>query len=89
MLRSTCWATCRSACCSGPGAGCAGWRVLPLIGAAFVVSAGFETLQFVVPDRHPSTTDLLLNTLGAAAGVLLARLPAGRRLERQAGRMTL
>ena len=68
-----------------------GWRVLWLIGLVLVVSAGFETLQFVVPDRHPSTTDLLLNTTGGAIGVLLAwspkALPAAgaiRRLARRA-----
>ena len=49
-----------------------GWRVAWPIGLAFLVSASFETLQFVIADRHPSTTDLLLNTLGGALGVLLA-----------------
>jgi VanZ family protein len=45
---------------------------LRMILVAFVVSAGMETLQFGVATRHPSTTDVVLNTLGAGIGVLLA-----------------
>ena len=47
-------------------------RVAWLIGFVFAISATFELLQFVVPERHPSTTDLLLNTMGGGVGVLLA-----------------
>lgn len=36
-----------------------------------VVSAGMEMLQFGVATRHPSTTDLIFNTLGGGGGVLL------------------
>jgi hypothetical protein len=56
----------------GAWAGSRGWRAAWPIGLVFLISASFETLQFVVADRHPSTTDLLLNTLGGALGALLA-----------------
>jgi hypothetical protein len=43
-----------------------------LIAVVFLVSASFEMLQFFVP-RHPSSTDLLLNTLGGGFGVVLGQ----------------
>jgi VanZ like family len=49
-----------------------GWRrLVALVLAVAAVSATFETLQFAFPLRHPSTTDLLLNTLGGGIGILL------------------
>jgi len=48
------------------------WRLAWPIGLVFLISATFETLQFALPERHPSITDLLLNTLGGALGALLA-----------------
>ena len=49
-----------------------GWRrPLALVLAVAAVSASLELLQFAIPVRHPSTTDLVLNTLGGGIGVLL------------------
>jgi hypothetical protein len=48
------------------------WTVAFAAGA----SAVLEAAQFFVPGRVPSTTDLLLNTLGAACGWALARSAA-------------
>jgi hypothetical protein len=42
-----------------------------LLGAA--LSLSIETLQILLP-RHPSVTDLVLNTIGAGVGAYLARL---------------
>jgi VanZ family protein len=42
-----------------------------LLGAA--LSLSIETLQILLP-RHPSVTDLVLNTLGAGVGAALARM---------------
>ena len=50
------------------------WRVLAALAASIAVfSATMEFLQFAVLPRYPSTTDLVLNTLGGALGLLLAR----------------
>jgi hypothetical protein len=46
-------------------------RTVALVLAVAAVSATFETLQFLIPVRHPSGTDLVLNTLGGAIGILL------------------
>jgi hypothetical protein len=46
-------------------------RVVVLVLAVAAVSASLETLQFLIPVRHPSGTDLVLNTLGGGIGVLL------------------
>jgi hypothetical protein len=49
-----------------------GWpRLVALVLAVAAVSATFEFLQFAFPHRHPSTTDLVLNTLGGAIGILM------------------
>jgi hypothetical protein len=54
-----------------PGAG-RGWRrFVGLLLAVAAVSATLEMLQFAIPVRHPSTTDLLLNTLGGGIGLIL------------------
>jgi hypothetical protein len=44
---------------------------ITLLGAA--LSLSIETLQILLP-RHPSVTDLILNTLGAGVGAALARM---------------
>ena len=49
-----------------------GWRRAAVwVLAVAAVSATLETLQFVIPVRHPSSTDLVLNTLGGGIGLLL------------------
>ena len=52
---------------------------LSLVLVACAVSAGMEMLQFGFASRHPSTTDVVLNTLGAGVGVLLALLAKSAR----------
>lgn len=47
-------------------------RVVRGVVAGFGLSLLIETTQYFNPDRFPSTTDLLLNTLGAALGALAA-----------------
>ena len=59
-----------------------GWRrSVALVLAVAAVSATLETLQFFIPVRHPSTTDLVLNTLGGAIGVLLVEWARAAGLE--------
>jgi hypothetical protein len=48
------------------------WCALSLTLVACAVSASLETLQFGIATRHPSTTDLVLNTFGGGIGVFLA-----------------
>jgi hypothetical protein len=49
-----------------------GWpRFVALVLAVAAVSATLEFLQFAFPHRHPSTSDLLLNTLGGGIGILM------------------
>ncbi|WP_296805241.1 VanZ family protein [Thiocapsa sp.] len=50
-----------------------------LLGAA--LSLSIETLQILLP-RHPSVTDLVLNTIGAGVGAYLARLAMRERHRR-------
>jgi hypothetical protein len=46
-----------------------GWTILPI----FLMSLGIEAGQWWMPARYMSIDDLLLNTLGGAIGLLLAR----------------
>jgi glycopeptide antibiotics resistance protein len=39
--------------------------------AAALISLMIETLQFFLPERHPTTSDLLMNATGGFLGVLL------------------
>jgi hypothetical protein len=51
-----------------------GRRSLWVLGlAGFAVSLGIETVQHLLPGRNPTLGDLLFNTAGAVAGVLLGR----------------
>jgi VanZ family protein len=56
-------------------------RTVALLLAIAAVSATLETLQFLIPVRHPSTTDLLLNTLGGGIGLLLVEWARAAGLE--------
>jgi VanZ family protein len=59
---------------SGVGAG---KSLLLALGLASLLSYGCELTQHLLPNRHPSLKDWLMNTLGALAGALLAALMHG------------
>jgi VanZ family protein len=69
-------ATCRWGCwCSLPRCAAA-WRRAALragAAAAGLLSYATEVTQHLLPGRHPSLKDWLMNTLGAPTGALLAR----------------
>jgi hypothetical protein len=50
-----------------------GWSLRRTVVAGCVLSLGIELLQLAVPGRTTATADVFWNTLGAAAGWLLAR----------------
>jgi glycopeptide antibiotics resistance protein len=50
-----------------------GWSLRRTVLAGFLLSIGIELLQLAIPGRTTATADVLCNTLGAAAGWLLAR----------------
>ena len=50
-----------------------GWSFRRTVVAGCVLSIGIELLQLAVPGRTTATEDVICNTLGAAAGWLLAR----------------
>jgi VanZ like family len=58
-------------------------RAVALVLAVAAVSATLEVLQFAIPFRHPSSTDLVLNTLGGAIGLLLVEWARAAGLEIQ------
>lgn len=49
-----------------------GWSLRRTVLAGFALSLGIELLQLAIPGRTTATADLLCNTVGAAAGWLLA-----------------
>lgn len=49
-----------------------GWSLRRTLVAGFALSLGIELLQLAIPGRTTATTDVLCNTLGAAAGWLAA-----------------
>jgi len=49
-----------------------GWSLLRTVAAGFVLSLGIELAQSAIPGRTTATADVLCNTLGAAAGWLVA-----------------
>ena len=49
-----------------------GWSVLLAVSSSLVLSAAMEYAQMYLPTRTSSNLDMLSNTLGALAGVLLA-----------------
>lgn len=60
-----------SACMSGAGGGRAR-RAARAAVSGFCLSLLIETTQYFIPARFPSTTDLVLNTLGAFLGGLIS-----------------
>jgi hypothetical protein len=50
-----------------------GWPFRRTVAAGFALSVAIELLQLAVPGRTTSTVDVICNTLGAAAGWLVAR----------------
>lgn len=50
-----------------------GWRGWPAFATPALLSAGVETVQFFIPGRDPSLGDVIFNTLGAAAGIVIVR----------------
>jgi hypothetical protein len=50
-----------------------GWPLRRTVVAGLGLSLGIELLQLAVPGRTTATADVVCNTLGAAAGWLLAR----------------
>jgi VanZ like family len=50
-----------------------GWPLRYTVLTGFLLSLGIELLQLAVPGRTTATADVVCNTLGAAAGWLLAR----------------
>ena len=50
-----------------------GWPLRRTVVAGVVISLGIELLQLAIPGRTTATVDVLCNSLGAAAGWLLAR----------------
>ena len=50
-----------------------GWSLRRTVVAGLVLSVGIELLQLAVPGRFTTTADVFFNTLGAAAGWLVAR----------------
>jgi glycopeptide antibiotics resistance protein len=53
------------------------------VAAGFLMSMAIETAQYFVPARFPSTTDLLLNTLGAFLGSLPVAVLIGKTAARR------
>jgi glycopeptide antibiotics resistance protein len=49
-----------------------GWSLRRTVAAGFLLSLGIELLQLVIPGRTTATGDVICNTLGAAAGWLVA-----------------
>lgn len=62
------------------------WRGWRAVGVLAVLAIGSELMQGLGPDRSPNLTDVAVNLLGAATGLLLGRVcgwtadtpPAGR-----------
>ena len=50
-----------------------GWPFRRTVAAGLFLSIAIELLQLAVPGRTTATVDVICNTLGAAAGWLLAR----------------
>jgi glycopeptide antibiotics resistance protein len=49
-----------------------GWSLRRTVMAGFLLSLGIELLQLAIPGRTTATADVLSNTLGAAAGWVVA-----------------
>jgi glycopeptide antibiotics resistance protein len=56
-----------------------GWRPGTILLVAAGLSGATEFLQLFSATRYPSTTDLILNTVGALVGMSIARYSIGRR----------
>ena len=47
------------------------WRFFSAVAAGGILSFSIESIQLWLPDRHSSLSDLVLNTAGTTAGVLV------------------
>ncbi|MBL0713505.1 MAG: VanZ family protein [Desulfosarcina sp.] len=64
------------------GGGTARRNLILCVGLCFMLSLGIELAQAWIPSRSSQMLDLMLNTLGGAAGVALQRLHRNRRKEK-------
>jgi hypothetical protein len=55
-----------------------GWSLRRTVVTGFVLSVGVELLQLAIPGRTTATTDVICNTVGAAAGWMVAASLARR-----------
>jgi glycopeptide antibiotics resistance protein len=58
-----------------------GWPLRRTVAAGFVLSVGIELLQLAIPGRTTASADVLCNTVGAAAGWLVATRLRGRQAD--------
>lgn len=61
------------------------WGDRVVVPLALATSAGIETVQRWLPTRVPTVQDVVLNTLGAALGLLVLRAVLARRRRRAGG----
>ncbi|WP_082462042.1 VanZ family protein [Agromyces sp. Leaf222] len=57
-------------------------RLLTVIALGFATSIVIELVQFAIPSRYPTVSDVIANTLGAAVGCLVVAVVVRRRSTR-------